>query len=222
MPGAQAEEPPADEERSEPVQVGGGAFLGRDDLEEVSDEEVDWSNDEENLMIVEESIDEEESNCEFTNERKVIERPTFFERLGHRSPVVKRQPVTIKDRLGGREETSVIMEPVTVKLRLGSPSRGFKGSLRGALSRGNRGSPSRCSRGSPSPRMSESRSSSSFRRSSRSREASLEKGARRSLSQEPSSRKDSRDSWGRALERNMKEKPSKVEAAGEFLTRESH
>ena len=76
MPGAQAEEPPADEERSEPVQVGGGAFLGRDDLEEVSDEEVDWSNDEENLMIVEESIDEEESNCEFTNERKVIERPT--------------------------------------------------------------------------------------------------------------------------------------------------
>ena len=66
MPGAQAEEPPADEERSEPVQVGGGAFLGRDDLEEVSDEEVDWSNDEENLMIVEESIDEEESNCEFT------------------------------------------------------------------------------------------------------------------------------------------------------------
>ena len=26
MPGAQAEEPPADEERSEPVQVGGGAF----------------------------------------------------------------------------------------------------------------------------------------------------------------------------------------------------
>ena len=70
MPGAQAEEPPADEERSEPVQVGGGAFLGRDDLEEVSDEEVDWSNDEENLMIVEESIDEEESNCEFTNERK--------------------------------------------------------------------------------------------------------------------------------------------------------
>ena len=53
MPGAQAEEPPADEERSEPVQVGGGAFLGRDDLEEVSDEEVDWSNDEENLMIVE-------------------------------------------------------------------------------------------------------------------------------------------------------------------------
>ena len=95
--------------------------------------------------------------------------------------MVKRQPVTIKDRLGGREETSVIMEPVTVKLRLGSPSRGFKGSLRGALSRGNRGSPSRCSRGSPSPRMSESRSSSSFRRSSRSREASLEKGARRSL-----------------------------------------
>ena len=91
MPGAQAEEPPADEERSEPVQVGGGAFLGRDDLEEVSDEEVDWSNDEENLMIVEESIDEEESNCEFTNERKVIERPTVFERLGHRSPVVKRQ-----------------------------------------------------------------------------------------------------------------------------------
>ena len=199
MPGAQAEEPPADEERSEPVQVGGGAFLGRDDLEEVSGEEVDWSNDEENLMIVEESIDEEESNCEFTNERKVIERPTVFERLGHRSPVVKRQPVTIKDRLGGREETSVIMEPVTVKLRLGSPSRGFKGSLRGALSRGNRGSPSRCSRGSPSPRMSESRSSSSFRRSSRSREASLEKGARRSLSQEPSSRKDSRDSWGRAF-----------------------
>ena len=113
---------------------------------------------------------------------------------------MKRQPVTIKDRLGGREETSVIMEPmVTVKLRLGSPSRGFKGSLRGALSRGNRGSPSRCSRGSPSPRMSESRSSSSFRRSSRSREASLEKGARRSLSQEPSSRKDSRDSWGRAF-----------------------
>ena len=53
MPGAQTEEPPADEERSEPVQVGGGAFLGRDDLEEVSDEEVDWSNDEENLMIVE-------------------------------------------------------------------------------------------------------------------------------------------------------------------------
>ena len=73
MPGAQAEEPPADEERSEPVQVGGGAFLGRDDLEEVSDEEVDWSNDEENLMIVEESIDEEESNCEFTNEREVVE-----------------------------------------------------------------------------------------------------------------------------------------------------
>ena len=32
MPGAQAEEPPADEERSEPVQVGGGAFLGRDDI----------------------------------------------------------------------------------------------------------------------------------------------------------------------------------------------
>ena len=40
MPGAQAEEPPADEERSEPVQVGGGAFLGKDD---VSDEEIDWS-----------------------------------------------------------------------------------------------------------------------------------------------------------------------------------
>ena len=39
------------------MQVGGGAFLGRDDLEEVSDEEVDWSNDEENLMIIEESID---------------------------------------------------------------------------------------------------------------------------------------------------------------------
>ena len=43
MPGAQAEEPPADEERSEPVQVGGGAFLGKDDLEDVSDEEIDWS-----------------------------------------------------------------------------------------------------------------------------------------------------------------------------------
>ena len=27
---------------------------------------------------------------------------------------------------------------------------------------------------------------------------------------------------GEPLERNMKEKPSKVEAAGEFLTRESH
>ena len=43
-------------------------------------------------------IYEEESNCEFMNERKVIERPTVFERLGHRSPVVKRQPVTIKDQ----------------------------------------------------------------------------------------------------------------------------
>ena len=71
MPGAQAEEPAAKEERSEPVQVGGGAFLGKDDLEDVSDEEIDWSNDEENIMIVEESIDEELSggkgaspNCE--------------------------------------------------------------------------------------------------------------------------------------------------------------
>ena len=43
MPGAQAEEPAAKEERSEPVQVGGGAFLGKDDLEDVSDEEIDWS-----------------------------------------------------------------------------------------------------------------------------------------------------------------------------------
>ena len=43
MPGAQAEEPAAIEERSEPVQVGGGAFLGKDDLEDVSDEEIDWS-----------------------------------------------------------------------------------------------------------------------------------------------------------------------------------
>ena len=124
MPGAQVEEPAVEEERSEPVQVGGGAFLGTDDLEDVSDEEMDWSNDEENIMIVEESIDEELSNCEFTNEREVVEKPTVFDRLGHRSPVVKRQPVTIKDRLGGREETSVTMEPVTVKLRLGSPSKG--------------------------------------------------------------------------------------------------
>ena len=188
----------AEEERSKPVQVGGGAFLGKDDLEDISDEEVDWSNDGENIMIVEESIDEEESNCEFTNEREVIERPTVFDRLGHRSPVVKIQPVTIKDRLGGPEETTVTMEPVTVKLRLGSPSRGSKGSLRG---RG-QGSPSRCSSGSPSPRRSEWGSSNSFRgssrRSSRSREASLEKGARRSLSREPSARKGSRDGWGRA------------------------
>ena len=197
MPGAQAEEPAAKEERSEPVQVGGGAFLGKDDLEDISDEEVDWSNDGENIMIVEESIDEELSNCEFTNEREVVEKPTVFDRLGHRSPVVKRQPVTIKDRLGGREETSVTMEPVTVKLRLGSPSKGSKGSLRGALSCGNRGSPSRCSSGSLFPRRSESRPTNSFRRSSRSKEASLEKLARRSLSQEPSSRKDSRDSRGR-------------------------
>ena len=63
--------------------------MGKDDLEDISDEEVDWSNDGENIMIVEESIDEEESNCEFTNEREVIERPTVFDRLGHRSPVVK-------------------------------------------------------------------------------------------------------------------------------------
>ena len=197
MPGAQVEEPAVEEERSEPVQVGGGAFLGTDDLEDVSDEEMDWSNDEENIMIVEESIDEELSNCEFTNEREVVEKPTVFDRLGHRSPVVKRQPVTIKDRLGGREETSVTMEPVTVKLRLGSPSKGSKGSLRGALSCGNRGSPSRCSSGSLFPRRSESRPTNSSRRSSRSKEASLEKLARRSLSQEPSSRKDSRDSRGR-------------------------
>ena len=178
----------AEEERSKPVQVGGGAFLGKDDLEDISDEEVDWSNDGENIMIVEESIDEEESNCEFTNEREVIERPTVFDRLGHRSPVVKIQPVTIKDRLGGPEETTVTMEPVTVKLRLGSPSRGSKVSLRG--------------RGQGSPRRSEWGSSNSFRgssrRSSRSREASLEKGARRSLSREPSARKGSRDGWGRA------------------------
>ena len=43
MPGAQVEEPAVEEERSEPVQVGGGAFLGTDDLEDVSDEEIDWS-----------------------------------------------------------------------------------------------------------------------------------------------------------------------------------
>ena len=35
MPGAQVEEPAVEEERSEPVQVGGGAFLGTDDLEDV-------------------------------------------------------------------------------------------------------------------------------------------------------------------------------------------
>ena len=81
MPGAQVEEPAVEEERSEPVQVGGGAFLGTDDLEDVSDEEMDWSNDEENIMIVEESIDEELSNCEFTNEREVVEKPTVFDRL---------------------------------------------------------------------------------------------------------------------------------------------
>ena len=43
MPGAQVEEPAVEEERSEPVQVGGGAFLGKDDPEDVSDEEIDWS-----------------------------------------------------------------------------------------------------------------------------------------------------------------------------------
>ena len=32
MPGAQLEEPAVEEERSEPVQVGCGAFLGTDDL----------------------------------------------------------------------------------------------------------------------------------------------------------------------------------------------
>ena len=35
MPGAQLEEPAVEEERSEPVQVGCGAFLGTDDLEYV-------------------------------------------------------------------------------------------------------------------------------------------------------------------------------------------
>ena len=65
MPGAQVEEPAVEEERSEPVQVGGGALLGTDDLEDVSDEEMDWSNDEENIRIVEESIDEEEQEPTF-------------------------------------------------------------------------------------------------------------------------------------------------------------